>query len=108
MNMLGDDWAPRGFEEWRNDGGCWELYDESDPNWPWSDGVNHLVSCIEQGLPRVKRPELAFHVLEVMLAALQSAAESRAIEIRSEFPSPDYSRHTWPHIDPRRLHDRSS
>jgi len=108
MNMLGDDWAPRGFEEWRNEGGCWEVYDETDPGWPWSDGVNHLVSCIEQGLPSVTRPEQAFHVLEVMLAALQSAAEGRAIEIGSEFPGPDYSRHAWPHIDPRRLHDRSS
>jgi len=108
MNMLGDDWAPRGFEEWRNEGGCWEVYDETDPGWPWSDGVNHLVSCIEQGLPSVTRPEQAFHVLEVMLAALQSAAQGRAVEIGSEFPAPDYSRHAWPHIDPRRLHDRST
>ena len=49
LQMLGDDWAPEGYELWRNDHGAWELYDETEPTWPWTDGLRHLVECIETG-----------------------------------------------------------
>lgn len=107
MNMLGDDWAPRGFEVWRSAKEHWELYDEQAPDWPWTDGLNHLVSCIERGVPSVTRPEQAYHVLEVMLAAMQSAEEGRAIDIASTFPAPDYSHEESFVMDERRKHDTS-
>ena len=47
LQMLGDDWAPEGYELWRNDAAAWELHPESDPAWPWTDGLRHLVECIE-------------------------------------------------------------
>ncbi|HEU5430703.1 MAG TPA: Gfo/Idh/MocA family oxidoreductase, partial [Thermomicrobiales bacterium] len=48
IQMIGEDWAPRGYEMWRNRDGCWQTYD--DPSaWPWSDGIRHLVDCIETG-----------------------------------------------------------
>lgn len=107
MNMLGDDWAPRGFELWRSETGHWELHDEQAPDWPWTDGLNHLVSCIERGVPSVTRPEQAYHALEVMLAAMQSSSEGRAVEIHSEFPAPDYSHEDEFVMDERRKHDTS-
>lgn len=107
MNMLGDDWAPRGYEMWRADTGYWESHDEQAPDWPWTDGLNHLVACIERGVPSVTRPEQAYHVLEVMLAAMQSAKEGRAIDIASSFPAPDYSFEAAFVMDERRKHDTS-
>lgn len=90
LQMLGDDWAPEGFEQWSNDRGSWELVPESDPNWPWTDGLRHLVECVENGTATVTRPEHAYHALEVMLAAQRSAAEGRVIEIASTFPDFSY------------------
>jgi len=107
MDMLGDDWAPRGFEMWRSSVGHWEIFEEQAPEWPWTDGLNHLISCIERGVPSVIRPEQAYHVLEVMLAAMKSATEGRAIEITSSFPAPDYSHEEEFVMDERRKHDTS-
>ena len=88
MNMFGDDWAPNGFEQWRNEAGFWEVFPETAPNWPWTYGLIHLVDCIERGTLTVTRPEHAYHVLEVILAAVSSSTDGRAIEITSDFPSP--------------------
>ena len=107
MNMLGDDWAPRGFELWRSETGHWEIHDEQAPDWPWTDGLNHLVSCIERGVPSVTRPQQAYHVLEVMLAAMRSSSEGRAVDIQSAFPAPDYSHEDEFVMDERRKHDTS-
>ena len=105
MNMLGDDWAPRGFERWRNEANCWELFEETDPNWPWADGLNHLIDCIQADTPTVTRPEHAYHVLEVMLAAQESSRLGRAVDIESDFPAPQYP--VLAAADSRRLHDPS-
>ena len=91
LQLLGDDWAPEGFEQWSNERGSWELFGETDPHWPWTDGLRHLVECIETGRPTVTRPEHAFHALEVMLAAKTSAAEGRVVEIASTFPDLAYA-----------------
>ena len=42
LQMLGDDWDPDGYELWRNDTGAWQIFPESDPDWPWTDGLSHL------------------------------------------------------------------
>jgi predicted dehydrogenase len=91
LQMLGDDWAPEGYELWRNSSGSWELFPESDPGWQWTEGLRHLVDCIEQDHEPVIRPEHAYHALEIMLAAKAAAADGRAREITSDFPRPVYS-----------------
>ena len=91
LQLLGDDWAPEGFEQWSNDRGSWELFGETDPHWPWTDGLRHLVECIENGTETVTRPEHALHALEVMLAAKRSAAEGRVVEVTSTFPDLVYA-----------------
>jgi len=108
MQMLGDDWAPEGFEQWDNDRGSWEVVPESDPQWPWTDGLRHLVDCVESRAETVSRPEHSYHALEVMLAAKQSAAEGRVIEIESTFPALDYSGMVTLGKDHRRKHDPRS
>ena len=92
LQMLGDDWAPEGYELWRNDKAAWEVYPESDPTWPWTDGLRHLVECLENGVEPVTRPEHAYHALEIMLAAQAAGADGRAREITSDFPAPDLAR----------------
>lgn len=91
IQMLGHDWAPEGFEQWRNDAGVWEVVPETNPNWHWTYGFEHLVDQLERGEQTLTRPEHAYHALEVMLAAKLSAAEGRVVEIESEFPQPEYS-----------------
>lgn len=91
MQMMGHDWAPEGFEQWRNETGTWEVFPETNPNWHWTYGFEHLIDQLENGAPTLTRPEHAYHVLEVMLAAKQSSAEGRVVEIESEFPEPDYT-----------------
>jgi predicted dehydrogenase len=92
LQMLGDDWAPEGHELWRNDVGAWQLYEEPDPTWPWTFGLQHLVECIERGEEPVTRPEHAYHALEIMLAAQAAGADGVAREIRSDFPAPELHR----------------
>jgi predicted dehydrogenase len=91
IQMLGHDWAPEGFEQWRNEAGVWEVAPETNPNWHWTYGFEHLIDQLERGKRPLTRPEHAYHALEVMLAAKRSSAEGRVIEIESEFPQPEYA-----------------
>lgn len=105
LQVMGDDWAPEGFEQWRNAHGAWEVFPESDPTWPWTAGLRHLVEAIESDRPTVTRPEHAYHALEVMLAAMRSGREGRAIDIGSGFPSLDYGALAPSEESERRVHD---
>jgi hypothetical protein len=89
--MLGDDWDPDGYELWQNSAGAWQVFKETAPDWPWTDGLRHLVECIRQGSRLLITPEHALHVLEIMLNAQQSGREGRAIPIESSFMPPEFS-----------------
>ena len=94
LQMLGDDWEPDGYEYWNNAAGCWQVFKESAPDWPWADGLRHLVECIRTGARPIVTPEHARHVLEVMLVARDSAREGTAKSVQSRFerlslPEPD-------------------
>lgn len=105
IQMLGDDWDPDGYELWQNSAGAWQLYKETEPDWPWADGLRHLVECIREGRRPMIVPELAFHVLEIMLKAQQSSREGRAIPIESTFATPTFHR---PETEAaHRMHDRT-
>jgi predicted dehydrogenase len=92
IQMLGDDWAPRGYELWQNDAGSWKLYEETDPAWPWTDGLRHLVECVQERARPVTTPEHAYHVLEILVKAKESGRDGQAKAIESRFPLPDPSR----------------
>jgi len=90
IQLLGDDWAPEGWELWRNDEACWRLFPESDPHWQWTEGLRHLVDCVETGRETITRPAHAYHALEVILAAQAAGRDGVAREIESDFPDPVY------------------
>ncbi|MGW3825113.1 Gfo/Idh/MocA family protein [Streptomyces sp. NPDC005071] len=108
MQLMGDDWARNGFEQWTNDRGSWEIVGETDPQWPWTDGLRHLVECVEKGIRAVTRPEHAFHAFEVMLAAKRSSEEGRVVEVHSTFPDFDYGAPAVADADGRGEHDPRS
>lgn len=85
IQLMGDDWAPQGYELWRAKHGAWEVYDETDPGWQWTEGLRHLIDCIRTGQHPVYLPEHAYHVLEIMLAAEAASGDGRAREIQSTF-----------------------
>ena len=88
LQMLGDDWDPDGYELWQNSAGAWQLFKETAPDWPWTDGLNHLVDCIRRGTKPLVTPDHAFHVLEIMLKTQQAGQEGRALAVNSVFAPP--------------------
>jgi predicted dehydrogenase len=105
LQMLGDDWAPQGYERWTKEREVWEVHDESEPQWPWTVGLRHLAECVAAGTRPVNQPEHALHCVEVMLAAQTSAREGRYVSIETDFPPLDY-RHMPAGVDNhRRKHD---
>ena len=84
--MIGEDWAPRGYELWQNTLGAWQIFEGADENWPWTDGLRHLVECIQTSTPPLIRPEHAYHVLEIMIKAQESGEDGQARAIESTFP----------------------
>jgi predicted dehydrogenase len=108
IQLLGDDWAPEGWELWRNDEGAWQLHPESDPHWQWTEGLRHLVDCVESGRPTVTRPEHAYHALEIMLAAQASGRDGVGRTIESDFPEVVYDTEWVEAEAAHRAHDRRS
>ena len=108
VQLLGDDWAPDGWELWRNDDECWRVHPESDPQWQWTEGLRHLVECAESGRPTIPRPEHAYHALEIMLAAQAAGGDGAARLIESPFPELVYDA-AWAEADAaHRTHDQRS
>jgi predicted dehydrogenase len=90
LQLMGDDWAPNGFERWHERLGVWEIHQEVAPSWPWTDGIRHLVECIESGAKPVLLPEHAYHALEVAIAAKDASSKGRHQDITSTFQPLDY------------------
>jgi len=105
LQMLGDDWDPDGYELWRNDVGAWQYFIETDPEWPWTDGLRHLVECAQRGVRPIVTPEHAYHVLEIMIRALESGRDGEAKTVHSTFVPPIF--HDPEHVEAAHLmHDR--
>lgn len=106
IQMLGDDWDPNGYELWQNEVGAWKLFEETDPNWPWTDGLRHLVECIQKQETPLVTPEHAYHVIEIIEMARLAGQDGRRRTIESTFSPP-----TFPDSQPdgasHLRHDRS-
>ncbi|MFZ1768792.1 MAG: Gfo/Idh/MocA family oxidoreductase [Caldilinea sp.] len=89
IQMMGEDWDPNGYELWQNNAGAWKVYPESDPNWPWTDGINHLVDCIRSGQRPLHNPEQAYHVVEIIEKARIAGKTGMAQTIESTFTMPN-------------------
>jgi predicted dehydrogenase len=106
LQMMGDDWDPDGYELWQNDVGAWQVYGETDPAWPWTDGLRHTVECIQNGEKPLVTPEHAYHVLEIMLAAQAAGRDGVAKEIKSTFTPHRF--HQEAHEAAHLVHDPTS
>lgn len=108
LQLLGDDWAPDGYEVWENAREAWTVHPETNPSWRWTAGFTHLVEAIETDREPLIRPEHGYHALEIMLAAGTAARTGVAQEIASAFPPVDYT--AWPVAarDRRARHDPGS
>lgn len=106
LQMLGDDWDPDGYELFQNSAGCWQVFKETMPDWPWADGLNHLVDCLHNGTRPLVTPEHALHVLEIMLKAQQAGREGRALALESTFIPPVFAESVAQEAAHRR-HDRT-
>jgi len=89
IQMLGDDWAPDGLQVWQNSVGAWQTYSSKSRYWPWTDGLRHLIDCVRTGRRPYTRPEHAFHVLEIMLKAMESASSGTTQKVDSTFEPPE-------------------
>jgi predicted dehydrogenase len=85
VQMLGQFWAPAGYELWQNREECWRYFEESDPHWHWAVGIDHLVDCIQRGVKPVIQPEQALNVLEIMLKAKESGRDGQTKTLQSTF-----------------------
>jgi predicted dehydrogenase len=106
INLLGDDWDPDGYELWQNRAGCWQLFKETHPDWPWTDGLNHLVDCLLDGTAPLVTPEHAYHVLDVMTQAQVAGRDGRARNVESTFTPPAFT-HVETEEAAHRVHDRT-
>jgi predicted dehydrogenase len=108
MQMMGDDWAPDGYEVWENATSAWTVHPETKPSWRWTAGLAHLVEAIETDREPLIRPEHGYHALEIMLAAQESGRTGTAVDITSAFPAVSYE--AWPDVarDQRARHDPGS
>ena len=85
IQMMGDDWDPDGYEMWQNDSSSWQVFGETDANWPWTDGLRHFVECIQQGTTPMVTPEHHYHALEIMIKAMEAGKDGQARLIESTF-----------------------
>jgi predicted dehydrogenase len=90
IQMLGNDFAPDGYELWKNDVGMWQSSERMDQRWYWTDGLNHLVDCIQRNIRPAITPEQGYHVLEIMIKAHESGHDGQARPIESSFTP-----HVW-------------
>jgi len=104
IQMLGHAWAPDGYELWQNSAGCWQVFHDTRPDWQWTDGLNHLVDCIRTETEPIVTPEHALHVTEIMLRALESAENARALDLETSFAPARFGEATAAR-PPHKVHD---
>jgi predicted dehydrogenase len=83
IQLLGEDWAPAGYEIFSIEADSWERIPAPDTAWHWAGGIAHLVDCILGDAEPVLTVEHAYHVLEIMIAIERAADEGRAIDVQS-------------------------
>jgi predicted dehydrogenase len=89
IQLLGDDWAPNGYELWQSGSEGWQTFPEKNRAWRWADGLRHFVHCIHRQTPPTAMLDHAFHVLEIILKAKAAAKSGQTQRIESRFSLTD-------------------
>ena len=61
-----------------------------EPAWSFAQGIEHFAECIERETEPLISGELARHMLEIMVAALDSAEVGRVVELTTTFELPEW------------------
>jgi predicted dehydrogenase len=88
LNLLGHDWEPHGVELSTTTRPGAEIRCEDQQGYGWERGASYVAECLAADRPCAMTGEHAFHVLEVMLAAHESADTGRRVDVASRFPWP--------------------
>lgn len=108
IQMLGDDWEPKGYEIWRNSRSSWEYYKTPYANWPWASGFTHLIECLIKKNKPLVQLDHAYHVNEIMIKIYESSKNSCQVAIKSDFKPLTFSKKiklVKSHLDHDRSHD---
>ena len=108
IQMLGDDWEPKGYEIWRNSRSSWEYYKTPYANWPWASGFTHLIECLIKKNKPLVQLDHAYHVNEIMIKIYESTKNSSQVAINSDFKPLVFSKKikmVKSHLDHDRSHD---
>lgn len=86
--LLGWDWGPDGVEVTTSHRKGWSTRAADQKGYCWEHGASYIAECLASGRQPAMTGEHAFHVLDIMLSALDSAATGRRIDVASRFPWP--------------------
>ena len=87
-NWLGYDWDPHGIEVRTTNSETWETRAADQQGYTWQCGGSYIARCLAEGTEPLMTLEHAYHTLEIMVGALESARTGRRVEITSTFPWP--------------------
>ncbi len=108
IQMLGDDWEPKGYEIWNNKRSSWELFKTPYANWPWASGFTHLIDCIINKKKPMICLDHTYHVNEIMIKIYESSKKNKSISINSSFKPLKFNKKIKikkSHLDHDRNHD---
>jgi predicted dehydrogenase len=83
INLVGDDWAPRGHELWQESRRRWEFFEPPDETWSWADGLRDLVHAIRDGRAPRADATIDLHLLDVLHVAREAARNRTAQPVSS-------------------------
>jgi predicted dehydrogenase len=88
MGLVGYDWEPLGVDLATHDHPEYERHVPDAEGYVWQRGANMACESLVTGKELLVRPEHALHVVEIMVAARESQATRRRIELTSTFKWP--------------------
>jgi predicted dehydrogenase len=88
VTLLGHDWGPKGVDVFTGHPGKWERRCVDQGGYGWWTGASYAARSLVEGTKPLMTGEHAYHVLEIMVAAKESARTGQRVPIRSTFPWP--------------------
>jgi predicted dehydrogenase len=88
IQWLGFDWAPAGIEVRTLALPGWQTRATDQQGYTWQCGGSYLARCLATGEQPLMTPEHAYHTLEIMVGAFESARTGRRVDLRSSFAWP--------------------
>jgi predicted dehydrogenase len=88
MGMIGYDWAPQGVDLATENSPNYERHVTDAEGYVWEQGASMVAECLATGKEPLFTPEHALHVVEIIVAARESQATGRRIDLKSTFKWP--------------------